>query len=132
MTNRLTALLAIALALAAGFAAAPAFGQEQAASSYSQPSPEAMPFTLIVVGTRHYSDVDVMRRNIARIPMMRKFVQTVSSQKHVQFSGSFSGTEEGLVEDIRGLAAERFDVGTRKDKSLGLVITLRKIGAGQE
>ncbi|HPQ80630.1 MAG TPA: hypothetical protein PLZ86_02785 [bacterium] len=101
----------------------PSVAQEVSSSSYAEYSP----FTLIIMGTRHYSDVDVMRRNVAKIPSVRKLVQTVSSQQHVQFAGEFSGEEDPVISDIKGLAADRFDVRTRHDKKLGFVITLRKI-----
>ena len=132
MKKLLLASLLLASVASPSAAAPQAFAAEPVASSYSQPAAEATPFTLIIVGTRHYSDVDVMRRNIARIPLMRRFVQAVSSQKHIQFLGLFGGTEEGLLEDIRGLASDRFDVGIRKDRTLGLVVTLKKMEAKEE
>lgn len=90
---------------------------------------EPISFTLIIVGTKHYQDADIMRRNIARIPLMQRFTPIVSSQNHIQFTGIFGGSREGLLSDIQGLAADRFELQSRDDKIRGLVITLRKIQA---
>ena len=120
--KRTLAILAVAAALVAG---TPAPASAQAAGEVAAAGP--VPFTLIIMGTRHYADVDVMRRNIARIALMQRFVQTVAAQNHLQFTGAFGGAEDALVADIRGLAADRYEVQTREDKTRGLVITLRKI-----
>jgi hypothetical protein len=122
--KRSLSILLITIALLAGAVFfAPAQAAEEAAAAQAGP----IPFTLLIMGTRHYSDVDVMRRNIARIAFMQRFVQTVAAQNHLEFAGSFGGAEEALVADVRGLAADRYDVQTRQDKTRGLVITLRKI-----
>lgn len=94
-------------------------------------APEGVPtaFTLLIVGTRHYSDITVMEKNIRRIPKMQRLVQTVSNQNHVQFTGTYSGDADSLLADIQGLAADRFEVQSRDDRARGLVITLRKIQA---
>ena len=127
MTRRF-AILIIAVALLAGavaFGAAPAQAADEAAVAPAGPTP----FTLIIMGTRHYPDVDVMRRNIARMPLMQRFVQTVAAQNHLQFAGAFGGAEAALIADVQGLAADRYEVQTRQDKARGLIITLRKIQA---
>ena len=124
--KRAFAILYIATAiLAATLIPVLAPAAEEAAAAPAGP----IPFTLIIMGTRHYPDVDVMRRNIARISLMQRFVPTVAAQNHLQFAGAFGGAEEALVADIRGLAADRYEVQTRQDKTRGLVITLRKIQA---
>lgn len=123
--KKVIAAASLLLALLAGaISFSPLCAAQEASSSVS---PAVVPFTLIIVGTRHYSDVDVMRRNVARIPAMQRLVPTVSSQKHLQFAGVFGGSEESLLSDIEGLASDRFEVKTRQDKTRGLVITLRKI-----
>lgn len=88
-----------------------------------------MPFTLIIVGTRHLPDIDVIKRNVQRIAGVGRLVPAVSSQNHLQFKGTFSGTREALVADIEGLAAERFDLKANDDPSGSLIITLRKMAA---
>lgn len=98
-----------------------------AADENAARAPEDTPFTVIITGSRSYSDIDLMKKNIARISSVKKFSQTVASQKHIQFAGLFRGDSDQLVADIEGLAADRFDVQSKKDKLRGLVITLRKI-----
>ena len=119
--KKIIATICLALALIACMQST-AKAEETAAASAGGTA-----FTVIMLGTRHYADADVMRRNIAKIPSMQRFSQTISSQKHLQFVGLFGGDESSLIADIEGLAADRFEIQTRQDKSRGLVITLRKI-----
>lgn len=122
---------ALAFLMALGCLAGPALqavAEEPAASAAATPA-EAVPFTLIISGTRHYQDAEVIRGNIARSPAVQRLVPTVSSQNHLQFSGAFRGDPEGFVADIQGLASDRFEVGSREDPARGLIITLRKMQA---
>lgn len=89
-------------------------------------SNEPLPFTILIVGTRHYSDVDVIKLNIQKMPSVRNFTQKIASQNHTEFGGIYSGDVETLTQDIEGLAADRFEVKTKNYKDRGLVITLRK------
>lgn len=91
------------------------------------PAVEAVSFTLIISGTRHYQDIEVIARNISRLPLMQRLAPSVSSQNHVQFMGLFGGQQEALLADLRGLAADRYEVQSRNDDARGLLITLRKI-----
>lgn len=118
--------LGLGLALVAAKPSRGAAEEPVAASEIPQTA-----FTLLIVGTRHYADVEVMRKNVGRIPKMQRLVETVSSQNHLQFSGLYGGEVDSLIADIQGLAADRFDVQARDDKARGLVITLRKIQADQ-
>lgn len=90
---------------------------------------EITPFTLLIVGTRHYSDVDVIRTNLKKMPSVHEFVEKISSQNHIEFSGTYSGDDNSLIEDIQSLAADRYIVQSKSYKDRGLVITLRKIPA---
>lgn len=85
-------------------------------------------FTVILLGTRHYSDADIIKKNIQKLPSVKNFQPSISSQKHVEFSGTFSGDKDSFVADIESLAADRFVIQSKNDKNRGLVITLRKIG----
>lgn len=87
---------------------------------------EPLPFTLLIVGTRHYSDVDVIKSNLQKMPSVRNFTQKIASQNHMEFGGIYSGDALTLIQDIEGLAADRFEVKTKNYKDRGLVITLRK------
>ena len=121
-----TICIALGLIACAGSVSISSAAEETQAAS-AAPAASGTAFTLVMLGTRHYADADVLRRNIAKIPSMQRFTQTVSSQKHLQFIGLFSGDEASLIADIEGLAADRFEVQKRQDKAQGLVITLRKI-----
>lgn len=121
--------LALVLGLALAAARPSRGAAEEPAAASSEISQTA--FTLLIVGTRHHADVEVMRNNVGRIPKMQRLVQTVSSQNHLQFSGLYGGAVDALIADIQGLAADRFDVQARDDKARGLVITLRKIQGDQ-
>lgn len=100
--------------------------EETAAPSAMQAPAGVQPFTIIISGTRSYSDIDSVRKSIQKIPSMQKFVETVSSQNHVQFVGLFTGDPNSLVASIEGVAADRFEIQSKDDKTRGLVITLRK------
>lgn len=88
---------------------------------------ELEPFVVIFLGTKHFSEVDLLAKNIKKISSVKKFVQSVSSQNHIQYAGAFSGDGESLVADIEGLSADSFSVQSKDDKTRGLVITLKKI-----
>ena len=125
----LTALLAMLLMPAASALAQveDAEGGDVAASSSAAES--TTPFTIIFLGTRVAGDVDVIRKNVARLPSVRVLVPLMESQMHVEYFGALAGSEEGLVADIRSLAADRFDVESRNVRNQGLVITLKKMAA---
>lgn len=101
-------------------------------SSPVAPSPpRAISFSLLIIGTRYFTDVDVITKNLKALATMKHFVPVLSSQRHAKFSGRFLGTEEALLADIRSLAADRFEMETRQDVKEGLIITLRKMSAYQ-
>ncbi len=88
---------------------------------------EAAPFTLIILGTRKASDIEIIRKNIKSLKYIRNFIPSQISQKHLEFTGSFMGSEETFLADIESLSAERYEVKSKDDRTRGLVITLRKI-----
>ncbi|MFA4875003.1 MAG: hypothetical protein WC956_04815 [bacterium] len=129
-----TALLSLCFIVLTAFSATLCFAQDEdagAASSSSSSSSasqhETTPFILIILGTRNSGDVDVIRKNVSRLPYVKKFVPLFESQKHIEFLGGLSGSTDTLVADVRSLAADRYEMESRDDKRRGLVITLRKI-----
>jgi hypothetical protein len=124
------ALLAL-LAAALISAAYPLRAQTAEGTQATEPTALATSFTLIILGTRHYSDVDVVISNLKNLPYIDRIVPTLTSQMRQEFEGSFQHNEGDLIADVRSLAADRFDLETRTDDPSGLVITLRKIGSPQ-
>lgn len=92
-------------------------------------TPESVSFTLLIVGTRHFSDIEVIKTNLQKMPAVHGFAQKISSQNHIEFSGTYSADRDSLIEDIQSLAADRYVVQTKYYKDRGLMITLRKISA---
>ncbi len=114
--------------------AAPALAQVEDADAGDTPAASSAaesttPFTIIFLGTRVAGDVDVIRRNVSRLPSVRVLVPLMESQMHVEYFGALAGSEESLIADIQSLAADRFDVESRNTRSQGLVITLKKMAA---
>lgn len=95
-------------------------------SSTAETSAGVVPFTIIISGTRSYADIDSVRKSMQKISTIQKFVETVSSQNHVQFTGVFTGDPNTLITNIENAVADRFDVQSKDDKTRGLVITLRR------
>ena len=95
----------------------------------AEPPSTTRPFTLIVLGTRHYQDVDVIVGTLKGLPYIDRIVPTFTSQLRQEFEGSYQHKEGDLIADVRGLAADRFHVETRPEELSGVVITLRKMGA---
>jgi hypothetical protein len=87
----------------------------------------AEPFTLLILGTRSPTDVELIRAHVAGFPTVTRFVPTVMSQGHLEFSGTLEGPKEPLITDVRGLSVDRYDVDAHDDGTRGLIITLRKI-----
>lgn len=129
--KRLPLFICALFALILAGAAPPLMARAEEGSSAAAPESASIPFSLLIVGTRHYADADVMSKNIRRIQKVQRLVQTVSSQNHVQFAGVYGGAPESLLADIQGLAQDRFEVQSRDDQARGLVITLRKIQADE-
>jgi len=101
-------------------------GEERVIAS-SHEEVEGYPFSLIIVGTRSASDVDVIKRNLADRLYVKLLVPTVVSQRHLEFAGSHTGDEATLIADVESLASDRYDMVTKHERKRGLVITLRKI-----
>lgn len=88
---------------------------------------QTAPFTIIILGTRKASDIEVIRKNIKSLKYVSKFTPSLVSQRHLEFTGLYIGSEETLLADIESLSADRYDVKIKDDRTRGLVITLRKI-----
>jgi len=100
----------------------PAFGFTEA--TWSGPSTN---FTLLILGTRHRSDVDIIKNNLVKSRMVKNFIPLAISQKHLEYTGSFLGPIDNLLADIRDLSLNRFSVETRYEDNRNLIITLRKL-----
>lgn len=112
------------------FAASIAYGvnaiaQTTRASTFEGP---AIPFRLVVLGTRYYADVDVLLRNLRELPPVEQLVPRLESQNRLEFDGRFRGPPPSLVADVRSLAANRFEVAQAQEGKL-LLLTLRKSAA---
>ena len=83
--------------------------------------------TILIVGTKHFSDVNIIHKNIKKNNSIQNLLQTVSSQNHIALTGTFSGSADSVIADIEGLAQDRYEVQKKNDKNQGLIITLRKI-----
>lgn len=86
-------------------------------------------FTLLIVGSKHFSDVDMVRQNLKNLPNVSQLGPSISSQNHIQMQGVFSGDAGLLANEIRAFTADRFDVATRDSDNGEVIITLRKIKA---
>lgn len=100
------------------------FGQETQTS-------DEYPLTITVVGTNNYSDVNLIIKNLKRSLQIGRLSLSLSSKDLSEFSGSYRGSAESLVEEIQGLAQDRFAVEVSKQKGKQspnmLSITLRKL-----
>ena len=114
------ALLAFGLAL-------PAAGQGGTRPSTEAAKAASAPFTLLLLGTGHSDDVEVICKNLQAQPNVASLVPSVASRNHLEFSGRFTGERAELVTDVRGLAVDRYDVSVQDDAARGLVLILRKI-----
>ncbi|MFH1829869.1 MAG: hypothetical protein ABH871_03730 [Pseudomonadota bacterium] len=100
----------------------------QARAADDEPDPGlSSPFTLIILGTRSASDIELIRKNIKSLAYIKGFSPSQVSQRHLEFTGSFVGSEETFLADIESLSADRFEVNSKDDRERGLVVTLRKI-----
>lgn len=84
-------------------------------------------FKVLILGTRHFSDVDVITKNIRSMKNVKRYIPSVSNQKHLEFTGTLEGDNDTFIEDIKSLSLDRFDVSVKDSQSRGLVITLRKM-----
>lgn len=102
----------------------PAYGQE------SQPSQE-YPLTITIIGAASYNDVRFLQTNLKRSAQISGLTPTLSSRGLSEFSGNYRGPVESLIDEIKGLAQDRFAVETPKQKgrqsSNTLSVTLRKL-----
>ena len=113
--------------------AAPQISAEDAtqpkASSYETPEVKAdpEPFRIIILGTRKASDIELIRKNVEKLPYVSLFVPSSVSQRHLEFKGKYAADQETLIADIESLSQDRYEVKSKNDRRKGLVITVRKI-----
>jgi len=93
---------------------------------------EEQPLSIAIVGTTSYNDANLIIKNLKRCPQINRLSVSLSSRELTELSGSFHGSTDTLIEEIQGLAQDRFSVETpKKTKKSGapFVITLRKMAA---
>lgn len=103
-------------------------GQEQEEESAA---PEIYPLKIAIVGTSRYQDTNFIVSNLNRSSQVLGISLSVSGRDFIVFKGRYSGSPESLVEEIRGLAQDRFEVEVEKNKKSSpknaLSVTLKKI-----
>ena len=99
--------------------------------AFGQELNENYPITIAIVGTASYNDVNLILKNLKRSQQINRLTISLSSKGLVELSGTFHGVKESLIEEISGLAQDRFTVEVQKQKGKqttpSLSITLRKI-----
>lgn len=118
--KKIFCLSVILIILSASFS-----GAEESASQ------EILKLNITFLGSSHYSDVNFMIKNIKRSSQIISLVPSGSTRGVVSFSGAFHGPSESLIEEIKGLAENRFSIEIPKQKKDSISITLRKITAPQ-
>lgn len=91
---------------------------------------EEYPFTIAIVGTTNYSDVNVLIKNLKRSSQIGRLSASTSKRELSEFTGTYKGSRESLIDEITGLAQDRFavELPKQKGKQSGVLnITLRKI-----
>jgi len=89
------------------------------------------PVAIAIVGTSNYNDVDFVLKNLRRSSQISQLSIVLESKGLVELKGTYRGLSEGLIEEIRGLAQDRFAMEIQKPKgrqpSGFLSVTLRKL-----
>ncbi len=90
---------------------------------------EELPLKIAVVGTTNYTDINLIQKNLKRSSLIADLSTTLSSRELYEFSGRYRGAPEAVIEEVAGLAQDRFSVESPKKIKQGapLTITLRKI-----
>jgi hypothetical protein len=92
---------------------------------------ESHPLKIAIVGTARYQDTNFIVSNLKRSPQILEISVSTSGRDLIELSGRYSGPPDSLIEEITGLAQERFTVEIEKRKRSpsrdSLSITLKKI-----
>lgn len=89
----------------------------------------ATAFTIIFLGTRHYSDINPIITSLRGLPHVVELTPALEGQSRLEFVGFFTGPQRSLRADVVSLTADRFIVEARNDNDSSLVLTLKKITA---
>jgi hypothetical protein len=103
------------------------FSQNSRTDAAAGAQAPALPFTLIILGTRSAEDVEAIRGPLQQQEEVVRLTPSSASQGRLEFTGEFRGTAEALITDVRGLAVDRYDVARAGDAARGFTLTLRKI-----
>jgi hypothetical protein len=90
--------------------------------------------TISIVGAASYNDIRLMQSNLKRSIQITRLATSLASKGLVELTGTYTGDKDSLVDEIRGLAQDRFSVAVskqkRNDSEAPLTVTLRKLAAG--
>ena len=87
----------------------------------------ATSFTIVFLGTRHYSDVNPIITSLKGLPHITELTPSLESQSRLEFVGFFTGPQRSLTADVASLAANRFTMNKSSGDEQALTITLKKI-----
>lgn len=116
--KKLLGIFSIILVMTASFIAG---GREQAVYPL-----EGIPFEITIIGTRYYTDVSPVINGLKRSPSAKNLTASSETQGNIVYIGSYLGTPEALLSDLRGLAADRFGLESRQGKDGRWIFTLKK------
>ena len=89
------------------------------------------PLNITIVGTTKYQDTDFIIKNLKRSPQVEGLVISTSGRNLVELEGFYHGSRDSLIEEINGLAQDRFEMEVQKPggKRSGedLSVTLKKL-----
>ncbi len=90
-------------------------------------SQSATNFKLSVLGTRNFADIDYLQTNLKKSDLVNRLVMSLASPGFVEFKGTYRSSDKYLIEEIRALGQNRFEVDATNPNSQHLLITLKKI-----
>jgi hypothetical protein len=87
----------------------------------------AIHFTVDLLGTPHFEDVGVIQSGLEKADGIESIYVARSSRNFVRLKGVATCKREQLLNDLKGLAQDRFNVEVEDKADGSLIITLRKI-----
>ena len=98
-------------------------------SVYASPPEDHPPFgfAIDIVGTAHFTDIEHIKKGLARADGAHDVRVTRSGQSFTRLEGVFVGTREHFTRDLEGLTQDRFDVRINEKNNSTLDVTLTKL-----
>lgn len=87
----------------------------------------AFRFTIDLLGTPHFQDVEVIQRGLERADGVEFVYVARSSRNFTRLEGIAKCPRKNFMSDLNGLAQERFTVEVEEKIDGTLIITLRKM-----